>query len=98
MVAETTDGTTAADHSPAADKNRFTCPHCATFAIQQSTGLLWQPLGTQVWLEGWMAHRCTSCEEPILWKGAAADAEMIYPGGILGEIPSEDMPSDVQAI
>jgi hypothetical protein len=97
-VAETINGDTATQDLPAAGKERFTCPHCATFAIQQKTGLLWQASGAQEWIPGWLAHRCTSCQEPILWKGTEDDSDMIYPRAILGEAPSADMPNDVQAI
>ncbi|MFI1995703.1 DUF4145 domain-containing protein [Actinoplanes sp. NPDC020271] len=85
---------------PAKEKDRFTCPHpaCGTYAVQRETGLLWQPTNTQAWIQGWAAHCCTACDEPILWRQVGEDWVMAYPRGIIGEPAEQDMPGDVRAI
>ncbi|MEV0716557.1 DUF4145 domain-containing protein [Asanoa sp. NPDC050611] len=89
--------------TPALDKDRFRCPHCSIFAVQDRGLLLWKKLFVNQSpreMQGWRAHYCTACQEPTIWLKAADDddSDMVYPLGSMGERASDDMPDEVRAV
>jgi hypothetical protein len=88
---------------PAQEKTRYTCPYpdCGAYAFQQRGGLLQQIEGEEgnTWLGGWILHRCSGCQRPIMWRQVGEGKfTMAFPTGVVGSPPSEDMPQDVAEI
>ena len=99
------DATDASDDAvtrrlPDSNKNRYTCPHCDTFAAQEPAWLeRMSNIGRPEAWPGYTVHECMSCSQPIIWKvNDGEGAQMAYPQGVLGEPPNEDMPDDVRTV
>jgi hypothetical protein len=71
----------------------FSCPHCGAFAKQRWD--VWS-IGPSKRPQKDFAHgtTCDHCSEHTLWY----DAHMVYPAGLVGPIPSDDMSDDVREV
>lgn len=82
--------------SPALSLQAFNCSRCKVFAKQDwfyLTGASNQSgLGAQYRNEEFVLSNCNSCGELTMWHGAS----MIYPLCATAELPSEDLPENIQ--
>jgi hypothetical protein len=74
---------------PAANRDRFQCPHCDTYAQQEWHAVV-RERGHA--LPGWRCSLCASCGRPALW----IDDQLIYPSDRAGPPPSPDLPETVR--
>jgi hypothetical protein len=75
---------------PTFELDAFNCPHCGAYANQR-------------WFQGWyhdgqfhqlmplQTAQCDRCQVRTVWW----DGRMVYPAGMSGPLPSEDLPDDV---
>jgi hypothetical protein len=87
------------DVLPGVDKDRFTCPHCGVFAMQES-GTVWvrTQQNASLQLGDWTGHQCAACTRLILWEHSQGFWALVHPLTVLGEKPNRDMPDDVRRI
>jgi len=82
------------DRTPEFKKAAFNCPSCEAYAAQNWRSLHFSGSGGQSGVE---LATCRSCGRASVWLDVE-DAVMIWPVGLGGPPPSEDMPAAVATI
>lgn len=76
---------------PQYEQQEFQCPHCGVYAHQQ----WWQmDLGMGASKHTIKRAYCARCRGYTLWN----DGQLIYPAGLIGPIPSDDMSDAVRDV
>lgn len=87
--------TAADDHTPAAGRDAYLCPHCHAYS-QQSWSTLLTNLDKHGYsaLDEWMASMCARCRQVCLWLRG----QLVYPLTMVGPLPHADMPTTVHEL